>query len=96
MYAVIFKAKIKQLDDQYSDTAERMRDLAMTEYGCSEFISTTQGEHEIAISYWPDLDAVKAWRNNAEHQAAQALGKSRWYESYSVEVVEVIRQYHSK
>jgi len=29
-----------------------MRDLAINKYGCSEFISTTEGNNEIAISYW--------------------------------------------
>ncbi len=93
MYAVIFKAKIKNLDPSYVNTADRLRELALQEYGCLDFISTTQGSREIAISYWPSKAHIQAWQNNAEHQQAQALGKSRWYESYRVEIVEVLNRY---
>jgi heme-degrading monooxygenase HmoA len=93
MYAVIFRAEINELDAEYSDMTARMRELALNDYGCLEFFSTTDGSVRVAISYWPDLDSIKAWKNNIEHQQAQALGKSRWYRSYQVQVVEVLREY---
>ena len=93
MCAVIFKAKIKHLDPSYASTADRLRELALQEYGCIEFTSATQGTSEIAISYWPSKAHIHAWKNNTEHQQAQALGKSRWYESYHVEIVEVLNRY---
>ena len=34
MYAVIFKAKTKELDDAYFKMAKGMRELAINEYGC--------------------------------------------------------------
>ena len=40
MYAVIFKATVKQLDDEYSQTAKRMRELAIEKYGCLDFVSS--------------------------------------------------------
>ena len=95
MYAVIFKAKIKTLDTTYQSTADRLRELALQEYGCLEFTSTAEGSREIAISYWPSKAHIQAWKNNPEHQQAQALGKSRWYESYQVEIVEVLNQHSS-
>jgi len=91
MYAVIFKATIKKLDAQYSEMAERMRHLAINEYGCTEFIACAEGTQEIAISYWPSLDHIEAWSQNPEHRKAQALGKSKWYSSYQVQVTEVLR-----
>ena len=75
--------------------ADRMRELAINEYGCIEFTSCTEGNSEIAISYWPNKEAIQAWKNNPEHQQAQALGKSKWYQSYQVQVVEVLHQYGS-
>ena len=33
MYAVIFRAKINQLDKTYLEVADRMRELAINEYG---------------------------------------------------------------
>jgi heme-degrading monooxygenase HmoA len=91
MYAVIFKAEINQLDSEYSAMAERMRDLAINEYGCTEFAACTEGNNEIAISYWPSQEHIKAWHSNAEHKIAQKLGKEKWYKSYRVQVTQVLR-----
>jgi len=93
MYAVIFTAEVALLDSEYAETASRMREIAMSDYGCTEFISTTEGNNEIAISYWPSLEAIRAWKSNPDHLEAQELGKSRWYKSYNVQVVEVLREY---
>ncbi len=93
MFAVIFKAKIAVLDDEYRATAERMRNLAIDEYGCQAFTSCTENNNEIAISYWENQEQIQQWKQNTEHLMAQSQGRSRWYESYSVEVVKVIRQY---
>ena len=95
MFAVIFHAEIAQLDDEYFATARQMRELAMTQYGCLEFVATTEGAREIAISYWPSLDHIKHWKQNSEHLQAQQQGRSRWYTSYKVEVVELLRTYES-
>ncbi|WP_018623792.1 antibiotic biosynthesis monooxygenase family protein [Kangiella aquimarina] len=93
MYVVIFKAKVRQFDDEYSQMAERMRELALTEFGCLEFNAVTEGDQEIALSYWPSEEHIKAWKQHPEHLAAQQLGKERWYESYSVEIAEIMRSY---
>lgn len=93
MYAVIFKAKVKALDEEYSKTASAMRELAFLKYGCLDFVSVSEGEFEIAISYWSDEEAILKWRQNVEHKLAQAKGRQQWYESYTVEVVKVVRSY---
>lgn len=93
MYAVIFTAQVKALDSQYFATAARLRELAQERYGCSEFASYTAGDTEIAISYWPDLQSIRAWKDDAEHRQAQRRGRRRWYSSYRVQVVEVLREY---
>jgi hypothetical protein len=93
MYAVIFRAEISLLDDTYSEMASRLRDLAISKYGCVEFIAVTEGDQEVAISYWDSLGQIQAWKNDPEHQKAQELGRTRWYKSYQVQVVEVIRSY---
>lgn len=93
MYAVIFRAQINVLDAEYEKTAQRMRELALSEYGCLEFTSACEGNSEIAISYWHDLEAIRKWKQATEHLAAQALGRSRWYSSYEVQVTQVLRSY---
>ncbi len=95
MYAVIFRAEIADADEEYSGTASRLRDLALSEYGCAEFTSCTEGQREIAISYWETLEQISRWKQNALHLDAQEKGRSRWYRSYTVEVVELLRSYGS-
>ncbi len=91
MYAVIFRASIKAFDADYSATASKLRERAMREYGCTEFTSCTEGDQEIAISYWPSMEHIAAWAADEEHRRAQALGREKWYKSYQVEVLQVIR-----
>ena len=93
MYAVIFKAKTKKLDDAYFKMAKCMRELAMNEYGCQEFTAVTEGSDEIAISYWESLEQISKWKQNGEHLVAQKLGVEKWYENYTVEIVEILSTY---
>jgi len=93
MYAVIFKAETKNIDQAYFDTAKNMRELALSKYGCVEFISTTEGNNEIAISYWNSREDIKEWKKDKEHAKAQALGKNKWYKTYNVQIVEILHEY---
>jgi len=89
MLKVIFTAEAFELDEEYFSTAEKLRELALTEYGCTEFASTTEGSTEVAISYWPSKEYIAKWRQNSEHLIAQTKGKSKWYKSYNMEIVEL-------
>jgi len=91
MYAVIFKATIKDFDSQHSKMAERTRDLAINEYDCTEFTTYTEGDKEIAISYWPSMEHIKVWHQNLENKEAQALGKSKWHATHQLRVTEILR-----
>jgi len=93
MYVVIFRAKIHSLDADYARVATRMRDLALTQFGCTEFHAVTQGSDELALSYWPSEEAIRAWKSHPEHLLAQQAGRERWYESYSVQVAAMTREY---
>ncbi len=95
MYAVIFKAEVDALDSTYSEMATRLRNLAIDKYGCQEFLTMTEGNHEIAISYWDNQEQIKAWKQDPEHLEAQQLGSSKWYKSYQVQIVKIIREYQN-
>ena len=88
MYVVIFKATIKQFDDEYSTMAAALREKAFAEYGCIDFTSMCEGDKELAISYWPSLEHIKAWKADAFHREAQQKGASRWYADFSVEIFQ--------
>jgi heme-degrading monooxygenase HmoA len=93
MFAVIFKATIATLDDEYHETALRMRTRAMDRYGCLAFESYVDGDRELSISYWKDEEQIAAWKRDEAHLKAQKLGRERWYRSYRIQVVELIREY---
>jgi len=93
LFVVIFRARVRLLDDEYGRVAERMRTLALGQCGCLGFHAVTEGKDEVALSYWPDEESIRAWRNHPEHVLAQQAGRDRWYESYSVQVAEVTREY---
>lgn len=93
-YVVIFRAQVRQVDAQYAAMAARMRELALSEYGCLDFHAVTEGADEVALSYWPSLEHIQAWKAHPEHVEAQRLGRERWYASYSVQIARVDREYH--
>lgn len=93
MHAVIFRAKPGTRDDGYGKTVARMRGLAFDKYGCLDFVAVTEGDQEIAISYWENKEAIREWKSDSEHSLAQETGRSKWYESYIVQVVEIKREY---
>jgi heme-degrading monooxygenase HmoA len=96
LFVVIFRARVRKLDDEYARVAERMRELAIAEFGCLEFHAVSEGADEVALSYWPDEDSIRRWRSHTEHVLAQQAGRERWYESYSVQVAGITREYRGK
>ena len=95
MYVVIFKATVKHQDQAYTDTVAKMRTLAFEKYACIDFVALTEGEQELALSYWQSQEDIIAWKNDAEHILAQQQGQASWYSEYSVEVAKIERCYSS-
>ncbi len=94
-YAVIFSSE--QTDDLegYAETAARMEELAAQQPGFLGFESARDGLG-IAVSYWSDLQSIKKWKAQAEHQIAQETGKSRWYSNYKTRIAVVEQDYSKK
>ena len=80
MYVVIFRASLRPLTDEtdYNTTATELRDLALNHYGCLEFEALNETNREVALSYWPDLESIKRWRDDARHREAQTRGREQW------------------
>ena len=83
MFAVIFRASVAELDDEYSQMAQRLKELAFEKYGCLDFVSVTEGDEEVAISYWETEQHILAWKNDPEHRKAQRMGRDKWYRTPS-------------
>ena len=45
------------------------------------------------ISYFDDPAAMERWHAQPRHVQAQELGQRLFYETYSIEVLQVLRQY---
>ena len=91
-YAVIFSSLRTAGDDGYADMAARMMELAAKQPGFLGVESARDGLG-ITISYWESLDAISGWKQNAEHQMAQRLGRDKWYSAFRVRVAKIERDY---
>jgi heme-degrading monooxygenase HmoA len=94
-YAVIFTSVRTPADDAgYAVTADRMVELARQQPGFLG-VETARGADGlgITVSYWTSEAAIRAWREHAEHQLAQAAGRERWYTAYQLRVARVERAY---
>jgi heme-degrading monooxygenase HmoA len=93
-FAVIFTAQRSLSgDDIYDITADRMVLLARRQPGFLG-VESVRGDDGIGItvSYWVDRDAIANWRQQAEHLAAQALGRQEFYDWYRVRIAEVVAE----
>lgn len=54
---------------------------------------TARSEIGVSVSYWKDLESIKKWKENAEHQLAISMGRKQWYQSYNVRIAKVEREY---
>ena len=90
-YAVIFTSERTEGDHGYADTAQRMVELARRQPGFLGVDSARDDELGITVSYWRDLDSIRAWRAQAEHAEARRLGRERWYRRFTLRVARVER-----
>lgn len=91
-YAVIFTSHRTEGDNGYGDMAERMVALASEQPGFLG-IEAAREEVGITVSYWSDLESIKHWKANLEHQEAQKLGHQKWYASFKTRIARVERDY---
>jgi heme-degrading monooxygenase HmoA len=91
-YAVIFTSVRTEGDKGYAAMAQRMEELAKEQPGYLG-IESARNEVGITVSYWKDLESIKQWKQNTEHQLAQTLGRQKWYSFFKVRICKVEREY---
>ena len=91
-YAVIFTSVRTEGDNGYSETANRMVELASVQDG---FLGAESAREEIGItvSYWRDLESIRKWKENADHTIARQKGREEWYRSFKTRIALVERDY---
>lgn len=96
-YAVIFTSIRTQLADGYGETAILLEELAHQQPGCLGMESARNAPGVstlgITVSYWESLEAIRAWKQQADHRLAQQAGRAQWYETYQVRICRVERDY---
>ncbi len=93
--AVIFSTVRSTIDvEGYAAMAVALDELAAAQPGYLGIESVRiDGGFGITVSYWTDDAAARAWKQVAEHRAAQQLGRERWYDAYRLRVATVERDY---
>lgn len=89
-YAVIFTSLRTAGDNGYAAMAERMVALAQQQPGFLGVESAREGVG-ITVSYWSDLESIRAWKANAEHLEAQRRGRQEWYVAFKTRIARVER-----
>lgn len=74
-----------------------MVDLVRQQPGFIDFVSARDPATRVGITvaYFKDEESAHKWKTNREHLEAQRLGRSDFYEKYSIKVANVFREYES-
>ncbi len=97
-YVVVFSSQRNGIDEAgYAEAAQRMQELASLQPGFLGIESARDAAgFGITTSYWTDEASILAWREQAEHAAVRARGRSQWYGHYELRVAKVERSYGKK
>ena len=97
MIAVIFEVlPAAGKRDSYLDLAARLRPMLEEIDGfisVERFESLTTPGKILSLSFFRDEEAVKAWRNTAEHRATQSKGRTGIFTDYRLRIASVLRDY---
>ncbi len=91
-YAVIFTSTRTEGDNNYSEMADKMVELAKLQDGFLG-IEFARSEIGITVSYWRDLESIKKWKENADHSIAREKGRKEWYTAFKTRIAKVERDY---
>lgn len=93
-YAVIFSSQRTPDDNGYGAMAARMAELAREQPGFLGMESARgPSGFGITVAYFESEAAIAHWKANAEHQVAQRMGHSTWYEHFELRISRVERAY---
>jgi heme-degrading monooxygenase HmoA len=95
MIAVIFEAWPADLGRYLGIAAALRPELERIDgfLSIERYKSLTTPGKLLSLSFWRDEEAVKAWRNTAEHRAAQAAGRGGIFAEYRLRLAHVLRDY---
>ncbi|XLX42053.1 antibiotic biosynthesis monooxygenase family protein [Ectopseudomonas mendocina] len=92
-YVVIFTSVRTAVDAGYAKAAQRMLELAAQQPGFLGVESARSDGLGITLSYWQSEEAIRTWREHAEHSAVREQGRADWYAAFTTRVAKVERAY---
>jgi heme-degrading monooxygenase HmoA len=97
MIAVIFEV-LPSVDGaaEYLDRAAQLAPLLAQMDGfisVERFRSLSAPSKLLSLSFWRDEEALRGWREQQRHRAAQTAGRSGVFDDYRLRVASVIRDY---
>lgn len=97
MIAVLFELEPQDgAQQRYFDLAAELKGSLQALDGflsIERFESLSRPGRYLSLSYWRDEEAVRRWRTQAEHRAAQREGRGSVFKNYRLRVATVIRDY---
>ena len=91
-YAVIFTNLQTENLEGYEEMARLMVELGSQQEGFLG-IEGARDKLGITVSYWKDLESIKKWKQQVDHQIAQQKGRTEWYRHYKTRIAKVERDY---
>jgi heme-degrading monooxygenase HmoA len=92
-WAVIFTSEAGADRAGYAEMDAALVETVHRQPGFCGVESIGDATRSITVSYWDSEEAIRAWRDHAEHRVAQSEGRSRWYSCYHIEVCRIERRY---
>ena len=100
MIAVLFEAEARpEHQMRYLQLAADLKPLLMQNSGfisLERFQSLTDEKKILSLSWWRDEEAIRNWKQNVFHQAAQAEGRASIFSFYRIRVAQLMREYSSE
>lgn len=100
MIAVLFEAQLAPAHQaRYLQLAAELKPLLADIDGfidIERFQSLTTDGKILSLSWWRDEEAVRRWKQNVFHQAAQREGREAIFTYYRIRVAQVVREYASE
>ena len=98
MIAVLFEAKAAPAHQaRYLQLAAELKLADIDGFiDIERFQSLTTDGKILSLSWWRDEEAVRRWKQNVFHQAAQAEGRALIFSFYRIRVAQLVREYSSE
>ncbi|MCH7868874.1 MAG: antibiotic biosynthesis monooxygenase [Myxococcales bacterium] len=94
MVIVVFRSKLRAgIEDEFNELGDRMQTIAESMPGFISYkvFHAPDGERASIIEF-ESREELQAWKINAEHIAAQQLGRDKFYAEYTLTVSETLRE----